>query len=108
VKHFADGGTIPDYIWNWVRLQNRIAYAIWFVTGLSIHGLILMAYRREAVTMFAFAVLAIYPLIYYVTVSDDPSVRKPSGNISASLAERSFCKHHHRSEERLRTGAEER
>jgi hypothetical protein len=69
-KYFADGKIIPDYIWSWVRQQNRIAYAIWLVTGLSIPGLILMAYRREAVTIFAFAVLALYPLIYYVVVSD--------------------------------------
>jgi len=64
------GDIIPDYIWNWVRQQNRIAWAIWFVTSLSVPGLVLMAYRREAVTIFAFATLVIYPLVYYIALSN--------------------------------------
>ena len=67
---FANNYVIPDYVRNWVRQQNGIAYAIWLVTGLSIPGLILMARRREAVTVFILAVLAIYPPMYYVVVSD--------------------------------------
>jgi len=43
---------------------------IWIATLLSIPGLLLMIYRRERVTPFALFVLAIYPLMYYVVVSD--------------------------------------
>ena len=60
----------PDFMRQWVRQQNWIAYAIWLVTGLSIPGIILMARRREALTGFVASVLAIYPLLYYVVVSD--------------------------------------
>jgi len=67
---FADNYVMPDYVRNWVRRQNGIAYAIWLVTALSIPGLILMARRREAVTVFVLAVVAIYPLMYYIVVSD--------------------------------------
>jgi hypothetical protein len=67
---FADNYVMPDYVRNWVRRQNGIAYAIWLVTALSIPGLILMARRREPVTVFVLAVGAIYPLMYYIVVSD--------------------------------------
>ncbi len=43
---------------------------IWIATLLSIPGLLLMIYRRERVTPFVLFVLAIYPLMYYVVVSD--------------------------------------
>jgi hypothetical protein len=45
-------------------------YAIWFGTVLSIPGFLLMVGRREAVTGFIAFVLFIYPLMYYVVVSD--------------------------------------
>lgn len=61
---------IADYVRNWIKQQNGIAYAIWIVTGLSIPGLIFMVRRREAVTLFVLVVMAIYPLMYYVVVSD--------------------------------------
>lgn len=66
----ANNYDIPDWVRHWVSQQNGIAYAIWLVTGLSVPGLILMVRRREAVTLFVFAVLAVYPLMYYVVVSD--------------------------------------
>jgi hypothetical protein len=69
-SHFANNHVFPEWVRNWVRQQNAIAYAIWIVTGLSVPGLILMVRRREAVTLFVLAVLAIYPLMYYVVVSD--------------------------------------
>ena len=43
---------------------------IWIETLLSVPGLLLMIYRRERVTPFVLFVLAIYPLMYYVVVSD--------------------------------------
>ncbi len=44
--------------------------AIWIATLLSIPGILLMIYRRERVTPFVLFVLAIYPLMYYIVVSD--------------------------------------
>jgi hypothetical protein len=46
------------------------AYLIWFATALSLPGLILMARRREAITLYMTGVLLIYPLMYYVVVTD--------------------------------------
>src|SRR5262249_4108800 len=45
------------------------AVTIWIFTALSVPGLILMAYRRERVTVFVLVVLAIYPFIYYFILS---------------------------------------
>jgi len=54
------------------RLQERPfkASAIWVVTILSIPGLIVMICRRERITLFVIPVLLLYPLMYYVVVSD--------------------------------------
>jgi hypothetical protein len=49
----------------------RTAYAVWFVTALSIPGLLLMALRREPVTIYLVAVWLLYPLMFYVVVSDE-------------------------------------
>lgn len=65
-----NNGASPDLLRRWVEQRNRTAYAIWTITGLSLPGLVLMARRRELVTVFVVAVLAIYPLMYYVVVSD--------------------------------------
>jgi nitrate reductase NapE component len=43
---------------------------IWFATLLSIPGLIVMARQRMQVITFLFAVYALYPVMYYVVVSD--------------------------------------
>ena len=43
---------------------------IWIATVLSIPGLGLMAYRRERSTIFTVFVLSIYPLLYYLVLSD--------------------------------------
>jgi len=43
---------------------------IWCITVLSIPGLALMAYRRERATVYVLLVLLIYPLMYYIIVSD--------------------------------------
>jgi len=55
---------------NWLRRQNEIAYAIWVITSLSVPGLILMLRRREPMNAYVLVVLAAYPLMYYVVVSD--------------------------------------
>jgi hypothetical protein len=43
---------------------------LWIVTLFSIPGLVLMAYRRERVTLFVVLVLIAFPLLYYVVISD--------------------------------------
>jgi hypothetical protein len=43
---------------------------IWLATLLSIPGLVLMARKRLEVTYFLLAVFALYPVMYYVVVSD--------------------------------------
>ncbi len=45
-------------------------YLIWFGTVLSVPGLLLMAWRREAAAAFLAAVFLLFPLLYYVVVSD--------------------------------------
>jgi hypothetical protein len=46
------------------------AVILWIVTLFSIPGLVLMAYRRERVTLFVVLVLIAFPLLYYVVISD--------------------------------------
>ena len=45
-------------------------HVIWAITILSIPGLIWMLFRRERVSVFVLLVLFLYPLMYYVVVSD--------------------------------------
>jgi hypothetical protein len=47
-----------------------MTYIIWLVTALSIPGLMLMAWRRELAALFIATVLLLYPLMYYVVVTD--------------------------------------
>jgi hypothetical protein len=44
--------------------------AIWIASLLSIPGIIIMLYRREPFAVFTILTLAIFPLVYYVVVSD--------------------------------------
>lgn len=67
---YASNFGIPHYAQSVARQQNRIAYAIWIVTILSLPGLVLMARSREPFVLFVLTVMAIYPLMYYVVVSD--------------------------------------
>ncbi len=46
------------------------AVFIWIATALSLPGLALMAYRRLRVTLFFITVMAIYPLLYYLVISE--------------------------------------
>lgn len=47
------------------------AYGMWAVTILSIPGMVLMARRRQPVTLFVLAVWLMYPVMYYIVVSCD-------------------------------------
>ena len=47
-----------------------MTYIIWLITAMSIPGLILMVWRREPVTLFIATGLLIYPLVYYLVVTD--------------------------------------
>ncbi len=67
---FSNNFGLADYNERWMHQQHGIDYAIWIVTGLSIVGLALMVFRRQAVAVFVLTVLAVYPLMYYVVVSD--------------------------------------
>jgi len=55
---------------TWQSRQNGIAYAVWIITALSLPGFVCMARNREPVRVFVLLVLALYPLLYYVVVSD--------------------------------------
>lgn len=66
------------------------AYAIWLITALSIPGLILMVRRREPTIPFMLAVLALYPLMYYVVVSD---VRYRYPVLWISILSAGYCVH---------------
>lgn len=46
------------------------AHFISIITVLSLPGLILMGYRRQPVMPFVLGVLVLYPLIYYIVVTD--------------------------------------
>jgi hypothetical protein len=46
------------------------AVAIWILTILSVPGLIGMVRRRVPATLYVLTVLLLYPLMYYVVVSD--------------------------------------
>ena len=52
--------------WN-SRFQVGV---IWLATVLSAPGLVIMVWRRDRVLPFVLAVLLIYPLMYYIVVSD--------------------------------------
>jgi len=43
---------------------------IWLATLFSLPGLLLMAFRRVRATLFVFVVLFVYPIMYYIVVSD--------------------------------------
>jgi Dolichyl-phosphate-mannose-protein mannosyltransferase len=43
---------------------------VWVITALSIPGLILMVWRREPAAVLLLAVLLVYPLMYYIVVTD--------------------------------------
>jgi hypothetical protein len=67
---FSNNFGLADYNQRWMRQQHGVDYAIWIVTGLSICGMALMVFRRQAVVVFVLAVLVVYPLMYYLVVSD--------------------------------------
>jgi hypothetical protein len=52
-------------------IDPRSSYAIWFVTALSLPGICLMGRRRECVAIYTVAVWVLYPLMFYLVVSDE-------------------------------------
>jgi len=50
--------------------MNVFTLVIWLATGLSLPGLALLLQRQHPVSGYLLAVLSIYPLMYYVVVSD--------------------------------------
>lgn len=69
-KKFQNAFSVPHYTRKWSMQQIRIANVIWLATLLSIPGLILMVRRGEAIAFYFVAVLTIYPLMYYMVVTD--------------------------------------
>ena len=67
---FSNNFGLADYDQRWMRQQHGVDYGIWTVTGLSVFGLVLMAFRRQAVIAYVLSALALYPLMYYLVVSD--------------------------------------
>jgi len=65
-ENFGD----PDYMRKWNFREKRIAYSIWVVTLLSIPGYWLMLRDRRPVAWFSAVSLAIYPLMYYITITE--------------------------------------
>ncbi len=64
------GPVIPEQVRGWITDRNGTAYAIRIVTALSIPGLIVMLRKRKPVTVYIIVVMAVYPLMYYIIVSD--------------------------------------
>jgi len=52
------------------REDPRTNVLIWCITGLSIPGLILMVRRHEPAGICFLTILLLYPLMYYITISD--------------------------------------
>lgn len=69
---FADltGRRIVDFWFPRAVSPRYLSFTIWAVTTLSIPGLILLALRRKPVVWYMIAVVVVYPLLYYVVVSD--------------------------------------
>ena len=61
---------IRDFWFPPLELHPYRVSLVWAATALSIPGLFLMAGHRKAVTVFVLFVSAIYPLMYYIVVSD--------------------------------------
>ena len=69
-KKFQNPFSISQYAQKWALQQIRIACVIWLATALSIPGLILIVRHRETVSLYFIAVLALYPLMYYLVVTE--------------------------------------
>jgi hypothetical protein len=63
-------GRIRDF-WFPVPWDSRFESAvIWLATALSIPGLVIMGRRHDRVLVFVLLALLIYPLMYYIIISD--------------------------------------
>ena len=88
----SDAGEDSRVLVSFARGYPYTTAVVWLITGLSVPGLVLMAWRCERATYFL-AVLLVYPLMYYVVVTD-MRYRYPILWISALAAgyAASFCK----------------
>jgi hypothetical protein len=71
-RHFRQL-TLSRFREFWFPLPGGHPYTtaiVWLITGLSVPGLILMAWRCEPGALFLVLVLLLYPLVYYIVVAD--------------------------------------
>ncbi len=64
------GYSIPEQVRGWIARRNVVAYVLCLITALSIPGVIVMAYKRLPVTVYVLTVWTIYPMMYYIVISD--------------------------------------
>lgn len=67
---WLSGQRILDFWFPHPKPPAYVCYAVWAITILSIPGLVWMRRRREAAGRLLLAVFMLYPLAYYVVVSD--------------------------------------
>lgn len=67
---FPENFGVQDYVRKFNFREHRIAYCIWLVTFLSIPGFVIMIRERNPVAWFVVAAMAIYPLMYYITITE--------------------------------------
>jgi hypothetical protein len=79
-----------EFWFPWVGQPPLSRLAIGLVTALSVPGLLLMIWRRQAVVVFMMAALAAYPVMYYLVVSD-VRYRYPVLWISSLTAGHAVC-----------------
>ncbi|MEK7404722.1 MAG: hypothetical protein AAB225_06405 [Acidobacteriota bacterium] len=56
--------------WFPVPADPPHAYTVWLITGISFIGIVLLVRRRVPWLWFALSVTAVYPLTYYIVLSD--------------------------------------
>ena len=66
--------TMVRFVQFWFPVPSpprRATYTIWIITLLSIPGFVLMLYRNLSVAAVIGAIFLLYPLLYYVVVSEE-------------------------------------
>ena len=67
---FQEDFGVHDYMRKWNSREHRIACAMSIGTALSLLGLAFMVHERRPVAWFVVTSMALYPLMYYVTIGD--------------------------------------
>jgi hypothetical protein len=67
---------IRDFWFPPLEYRPASAIATWIATVLSVPGLLLLVHRRQSIAIFAGTALLVYPILYYVVISD-PRYRYP-------------------------------